>query len=60
MVLVGNKIDMENKREVYKDDGQFLACRFNCSFIEITAKLKTHIEQFKFFKNKLKELIFSF
>jgi hypothetical protein len=26
----------------------------------ITAKLKTHKQQVKFFKNKLKELIFSF
>ena len=38
VVLVGNKIDLENKREVKTEEGQQLGNEFNYQFFETTAK----------------------
>jgi GTPase KRas protein len=43
IILVGNKCDQEKNREVSRDEGQSLACQFSCTFIEVSAKLKTHV-----------------
>eukprot|EP01016_Furgasonia_blochmanni_P045163 TRINITY_DN6333_c0_g1_i5.p1 TRINITY_DN6333_c0_g1~~TRINITY_DN6333_c0_g1_i5.p1 ORF type:complete len:234 (+),score=43.32 TRINITY_DN6333_c0_g1_i5:62-703(+) len=37
-VIVGNKIDLENKRKVPTEDGKKLAQEFDCPFIETSAK----------------------
>jgi GTPase KRas protein len=42
-MLVGNKCDKENDREVSKDEGQSFACQISCPFIEVSAKVKTHV-----------------
>jgi len=44
MVLVGNKSDRQNEREVSKEDGQQLAKRLNCQFIETSAKTRANLE----------------
>ncbi len=43
IILVGNKCDEEKNREVSKDEGQSLACQISCPFIEVSAKVKTHV-----------------
>ena len=43
MVLVGNKTDLEDERVVGKDQGQNLASRWNCTFLESSAKAKIHV-----------------
>jgi len=44
-VLVGNKADLEDKREVSHQEGKDLAHQWNCPFFETSAKLKTNIEE---------------
>ena len=44
MVLVGNKSDRQSEREVSKQDGEQLAKRLNCMFIETSAKTRNNLE----------------
>jgi len=43
LVLVGNKCDMENSREVKKEDGAKRAKEFNANFFETSAKKDTNV-----------------
>ncbi len=38
-MICGNKADMEDAREVSKEDGQALAQKLNCPFFETSAKV---------------------
>eukprot|EP01129_Flabellula_baltica_P006730 TRINITY_DN2553_c0_g1_i2.p1 TRINITY_DN2553_c0_g1~~TRINITY_DN2553_c0_g1_i2.p1 ORF type:complete len:211 (-),score=40.27 TRINITY_DN2553_c0_g1_i2:71-676(-) len=44
MVLVGNKVDMEDKREVTNVQGTNLAEQFGCPFFECSAKTRLNVE----------------
>lgn len=45
IVLVGNKSDMADKREVSRGEGDLLARQLNCPFFETSAKLRIHIDE---------------
>jgi GTPase KRas protein len=45
MVLVGNKCDMEDEREVQADEGKQLAETWGCPFLECSAKSKINNEE---------------
>ncbi|VDM22842.1 unnamed protein product [Hydatigera taeniaeformis] len=45
IVLVGNKCDLEDERAVGKEEGQKLARRWNCSFMETSAKSKINVSE---------------
>lgn len=45
IILVGNKIDLENERVVSTQEGQMLALKFGCIFIETSAKYKIGIDE---------------
>jgi len=44
MVLLGNKCDLENDREVSKSEGEDLAKSFGCTFFETSAQANVNIE----------------
>lgn len=44
IVLVGNKCDLKDQRQVEYNEGQELAKSWNCSFFETSAKLKMNTE----------------
>eukprot|EP01092_Planopodium_desertum_P010591 TRINITY_DN4715_c0_g1_i3.p1 TRINITY_DN4715_c0_g1~~TRINITY_DN4715_c0_g1_i3.p1 ORF type:complete len:116 (+),score=6.14 TRINITY_DN4715_c0_g1_i3:289-636(+) len=44
-VLVGNKADLDDKREVTKAEGQALAEKFGCPFMETSAKTKVNVNE---------------
>uniref|UniRef100_A0A2R5LJJ7 small monomeric GTPase n=1 Tax=Ornithodoros turicata TaxID=34597 RepID=A0A2R5LJJ7_9ACAR len=44
MVLVGNKCDLENSREVSTEEGQALASQMNCPFYETSAALRHFVD----------------
>jgi len=44
-VLVGNKADLEETREVSTSEGQELAKIFNCDFFEASAKTRTNVQE---------------
>jgi Ras-related protein Rap-1A/Ras-related protein Rap-1B len=44
MVLVGNKCDLQDQRAISRDQGEGLSKKFNCAFIEASAKLKINVE----------------
>jgi GTPase SAR1 family protein len=44
-VLVGNKCDMEDKRQVSYDQGKKLADEWGCPFLETSAKTKINNEE---------------
>lgn len=44
IILVGNKCDLESERAVSKEDGAALARKFNCNFIETSAKSRINVE----------------
>ncbi|KAK9766296.1 RAS2 protein [Basidiobolus ranarum] len=45
MMLVGNKCDKTNEREVSKEEGLGLARRLGCEFIESSAKTAVNVEK---------------
>jgi len=46
MILVGNKVDLEEERVVPKAQGQMLAKKFNnCAFLETSAKQRVNVEE---------------
>lgn len=45
MVLVGNKIDLEDKRAVSTKEGEDTAMSFGCPFVECSAKTKIGVEK---------------
>eukprot|EP01155_Anaeramoeba_flamelloides_P051412 Anaeramoba_flamelloidesc42399_g1_i1.p1 GENE.c42399_g1_i1~~c42399_g1_i1.p1 ORF type:complete len:195 (+),score=62.02 c42399_g1_i1:39-623(+) len=45
MMIVGNKNDLENERQVSQGEGTDLAKSFNCPFIETSAKTRTNVEE---------------
>ncbi|EDR24377.1 hypothetical protein, conserved [Entamoeba dispar SAW760] len=45
IIIVGNKCDLENEREVTKEEGMNYADSINCPFIECSAKTKENINQ---------------
>lgn len=45
MVLVGNKVDLENERQVTTQEGKEYAQRYKCPFFEISAKTRVNIEE---------------
>jgi len=45
MLLVGTKIDMADARMVTTDMGEALANKFQCSFIEVSAKTRINVDE---------------
>jgi len=45
IVLVGNKCDLENQRIVTKNEGEALAKKWNCQFIETSAKTNLNVTE---------------
>jgi len=45
MVLVGNKCDLADQRVITSEQGDNLAKRFDCKFLEASAKTKHNVEQ---------------
>jgi GTPase KRas protein len=44
IVLVGNKIDLEDQRKIPTQQGQDLANSFGCAFIETSAKTRYNVD----------------
>ena len=58
MILFGNKSDMEDSRQVSKEEGEEYARKNNLSFFEVSAKEGTNVQEgFEFF---VKEILNSF
>jgi GTPase KRas protein len=45
LVLVGNKVDKLDQREVTSDEGYALARRLGCPFFETSAKTRVNVEE---------------
>jgi len=45
MVIVGNKCDLDDQREVTKDEGEELAKTIGCPFFETSAKTRINVEE---------------
>jgi len=45
MVIVGNKCDLDDQREVTKDEGEELAKTIGCPFFETSAKARINVEE---------------
>eukprot|EP01102_Stenamoeba_stenopodia_P019966 TRINITY_DN7646_c0_g1_i1.p1 TRINITY_DN7646_c0_g1~~TRINITY_DN7646_c0_g1_i1.p1 ORF type:complete len:196 (+),score=53.44 TRINITY_DN7646_c0_g1_i1:254-841(+) len=54
-LLVGNKIDLADKREVTKEEGEKLAQELGCNFLETSAKTKVNVEEA--FMNLLQQVV---
>ena len=48
IMLVGNKLDLEEERQVSEEQGRVLAQKFNCGFIEASAKTNTNVKEIFF------------
>lgn len=48
MILVGNKTDLESERTVSREAGQALAGKWNCSFLETSAKNRANVTEVSF------------
>ncbi|CAM4777751.1 unnamed protein product [Rotaria magnacalcarata] len=46
IVLVGNKVDLEHERVITREAGQALASKWNCTFLETSAKDRANITEF--------------
>src|SRR3990167_10226979 len=44
MIIVGNKTDLEDQRVITKEQGQQIANKYNCPFVETSAKTKTNVD----------------
>ncbi|KAI4134984.1 MAG: hypothetical protein LQ347_001069 [Umbilicaria vellea] len=44
IIIVGNKCDLDGERQVTKQEGETLARRFGCKFIETSAKSRTNVD----------------
>ena len=55
MVLVGNKSDLSNRRQVNTEEGQELAVKYGMLFFETSAKNGTNVKDI--FLNRLKILL---
>ncbi|KAG8936330.1 Ras GTPase ras2 [Tulasnella sp. 419] len=53
-ILVGNKSDKSYEREVSKEEGAALARRFNCEFLETSARTAHNVE--RLFNNLIRSL----
>jgi GTPase KRas len=47
-MLVGNKLDLEDERQVTTEQGRTLAQKFGCGFIEASAKTNTNVKELFF------------
>ncbi|KAJ6252124.1 ras-like protein rasd [Anaeramoeba flamelloides] len=45
VIIVGNKSDLKNERQVCQGEGQDLAIKLNCSFLETSAKERINVEE---------------
>lgn len=45
MVLVGNKCDLSDQRVITTEQGEQLASKFSCKFLEASAKTKVNVDQ---------------
>ncbi len=45
LLLVGNKIDLDQSRVVTTEQGQALAASWKCPFIEASAKLNINVDE---------------
>ena len=45
LILLGNKIDLINQRNVESDEGEKLASNINCKYIEVSAKTGSNITE---------------
>mmetsp|Transcript_11994 Transcript_11994/g.18128 ORF Transcript_11994/g.18128 Transcript_11994/m.18128 type:complete len:194 (+) Transcript_11994:89-670(+) len=45
LMLVGNKADLENEREVTTKEGEELSTEINCGFLETSAKTNNNVEK---------------
>jgi len=45
MVLVGNKCDLQDQRVITTDQGEDLARKFGCAFLEASAKTRVNVDQ---------------
>jgi GTPase SAR1 family protein len=45
IILVGNKTDLADARNVQREQGQALARKWNCSFLETSAKDRANVNE---------------
>lgn len=45
LILVGNKLDLDDRREVSTDEGQGLASSWGVPYVETSAKTKTNVDK---------------
>jgi Ras-related protein Rap-1A/Ras-related protein Rap-1B len=45
MVLVGNKCDLSDQRVITTEQGEALAGKFSCKFLEASAKTRINVDQ---------------
>jgi len=48
IMLVGNKLDLEDERQVTTEMGRNLAAKFSCGFLEASAKTNTNVKEIFF------------
>eukprot|EP00010_Vexillifera_abyssalis_P008978 CAMPEP_0201546048 /NCGR_PEP_ID=MMETSP0173_2-20130828/2448_1 /ASSEMBLY_ACC=CAM_ASM_000268 /TAXON_ID=218659 /ORGANISM="Vexillifera sp., Strain DIVA3 564/2" /LENGTH=172 /DNA_ID=CAMNT_0047954633 /DNA_START=102 /DNA_END=620 /DNA_ORIENTATION=+ len=54
MIIVGNKVDLEDRREVTTKEAKDLASVYECSFMEASAKTRFNVEEI--FTNLVRQL----